>query len=305
MGNSNWNSNAYSNYSRTVSSKPREEIFTNTRLVADLDPSKFVMRESCDSPANPNSTPIILAVDHTGSMGELAELIIKKGLGTIMENIISKKPVPDPHILMAIFGDATCDSAPIQATQFEADIVLVKQIEKFYIEGNGGGNGGESYMLPWFLAVNKCKCDAHTKHGRKGYLFTAGDESCLDYITKEQAERYFGIKVQFSQLPTAELLSICQMSWNVFHLITPTHATDHQGAIKKWRDLMGERAIVVEDWKRMPEIIVSLMQINEGQNKEDVISAWDGSTQDIVRNAVRELPQSSSRQNALSTVEEI
>lgn len=299
MGNSNWDPASYGSYSRSVSTKTREEIFTSRKLPEELDPAKFVIRESFDSPANPESTPIILSVDDTGSMGHLAELIIKTGLGTIMENIIAKKPVTDPHVCMSIFGDAYCDSAPFQATQFEADIALVKQIEKFYIESGGGGNNGESYMLPWFFAVNKTNCDAIRKHGRKGYIFTAGDENCLPLVTGDQIKRIFGITCEFKELKSSDLLAICQRDWEVFHLITPTDATRQQDAINNWKKLLCERAIVVEDWKRLPEIIVSLMQVNEGQDKDDVVSAWDGDCQAVVKSAINNLPSKSKTPQAI------
>jgi hypothetical protein len=290
MGGSNWDSTSYASYSRSVSSKSSAEIFTNTSAIdKSLDPKNFLVRESCDSEANPQSTPIMIAVDVTGSMGHLATEIVKKGLGIIMENIISRKPVTDPHIMLACIGDGYVDSAPIQATQFEADVVLVKQIEQFFIEGGGGGNNGESYLMSWFLAAYKTRCDAFMKRGAKGYLFTIGDERCLEELPKEQIQRFFGAD-DFPSMSASELLAVCQENWNVFHLITPTCATESQGAKKQWKELLGERAIVIDDWKKLSEVIVSIMQVNEGQDKSEVISSWDDSTNRIVSAAVAALP---------------
>ena len=191
MGNSNWNASSYGNYSRQTSSKTQQQIFTNTSgCHPDLNPTKFSVRESVDSPANPNSTPIIICVDETGSMGHLATTIIKQGIGVIVEGIIDRKPITDPHILLAAVGDAYCDTAPIQTTQFEADIVILQQIEKFYLEGNGGGNGGESYPLIWWFALNKTHCDAINIRNKKGYIFTIGDESFHPVLTKEHLNNF-------------------------------------------------------------------------------------------------------------------
>lgn len=306
MGSSNWNAQSYTDYSKTVSSKSQQQIFTSTNIHPDLDPSKFEIRESVDSQANPNSTPIIIAVDETGSMGHLAVEIIKKGLGVIVEGIIARKPVPDPHILLAVIGDAYTDSSPIQATQFEADVVITPQIEKFYLEGNGGGNGGESYALVWWFAVNKTHCDAINKRGKKGYIFTVGDESCHRELTKEQINRLFNGQVEKDE-SAEQLLQTCQENWNVFHLITPTGVTQRQNAGSKWRELLGERAMTIEDSNRLGEVIVSTMQINEGQNKNEVLKSWDDDTNLIVANSVKSLSAGSQQEtdNIPAEIEEI
>lgn len=301
MGNSNWNPSQYQNYSRSVSSKSQQQIFTNqSGCDPELDPAKFTVRESVDSVANPEATPVILAVDCTGSMGILATQIIKEGLGIIMENIISKKPVTDPHLLLAAIGDCFCDRAPIQATQFEADMKLVQQIEKIFIEGGGGGNGGESYLSVWWLASNKMKCDAFDKRGRKGYLFTIGDEACHTTLAGSHIKQFLGVASE--DMSADDLLQTCQQNWNVFHLITPTGATEDQNAITKWRELLGERAIVIDDWKKMAEVVVSLMQVNEGQSKEDVIGSWDNQTGKIVAAAIKSLPDPSGSALKVQTI---
>lgn len=285
MGNSNWDSGSYANYSRVVSTKTQQQIFTQTDCHEDLDPSKFNIRESCDSVANPKSTPVIIAVDETGSMGHLATEIIKKGLGIIVEGIIDRKPITDPHILLAGIGDAYVDSAPIQTTQFEADIVICKQIEKIFIENGGGGNGGESYPLVWWFALNKTHCDAINIRNRKGYLFTIGDESYHKEITKEQIRQFLNGSIE-KNISVEELFEDCREKWEIFHLITPTDSTSYQNAIKKWQELLGERAIVVDDWHKLGEVIVSIMQVNEGQDTEEVINSWDGDTSLVVASAV-------------------
>ena len=177
MGNARWSDADWQAHARATHSKSRSQIFTQTGMSPDLDPTRIKYRESCDSEANPHSTPIILAVDETGSMGVLAEIIIKQGLGTIMKAIYDRRPVSDPHIMCMALGDAFTDVAPLQVTQFEASVEpLTNQVRKIYLEGNGGGNGGESYALAWLFTAAKTKCDA-IKQGRKGFLFTFGDEA--------------------------------------------------------------------------------------------------------------------------------
>jgi hypothetical protein len=248
----------------------------------DLDPTRIKYRESCDSEANPNSTPIILAVDETGSMGVLAEVIIKQGLGTIMKAIYDRRPVPDPHIMCMGLGDAFVDTAPLQVTQFEASVEpLTNQVRKIYLEGNGGGNGGESYALAWLFAASKTKCDA-IKKGRKGFLFTIGDEAPHRVVTRDQAKKFVGTSIE-SDVDAKVLHDTLKDDWNIFHLIVETTSTREQDAVRKWREVIGERAIVVPDIESLPEVIVSLIQAVSGTNPDVIVDSWDKKTGDKVR----------------------
>jgi hypothetical protein len=289
MGGSTWDTKAYSAYATKSADKSRAEIFTNIYgCHEDLNPAKFDVRESCDSPKNPNSTPIIIGVDQTGSMGMLAEEIIKKGLGIIVEGIRERKPVPDPHVLLAAIGDCTCDSAPIQTTQFEADVCLVDQIEKFYLEGGGGANNGESYPILWWFALNKTRCDAIIKRSRKGFLFTIGDELPLPELYRDHIKHFLNGSVQ-DDVNIEDLLADVEHDWQVFHLIVPTRATRTQNAIEGWRSLLGERAIMVDDHSRLGEVIVSIMQVIEGEDGRKVVDSWDKSTALTVGKAISDL----------------
>ena len=73
--------------------------------------------------------------------------------GIMVEEILARKPVSDPHILCMGIGDVLCDQAPLQVTQFEADIRIAEQLEKLWLEKGGGGNSCESYNLPWYFAA--------------------------------------------------------------------------------------------------------------------------------------------------------
>lgn len=286
MGNARWSNVDWDQHARTTSTQTRQQIFTQGGIHPDLDPRNFKFRESVDSANNPLSTPIIIAADETGSMGELAEEIIKRGLGVVMKEIYDRKPVTDPHIMCMAIGDANCDAAPIQVTQFEASIVLADQVKKMYLEGNGGGNGGESYPLAWFYAGYKTKCDAIRKRNRKGYLFTIGDECPHPVLKREHLQRFIGVNPEVDMRADV-LLADIQKDWNVFHLIVKP--VRDQDVIDKWRNLLGERAILVADPLKLAEGIVSIIQVVEGHNADAVAASWDDSTSVTVRQMTRQL----------------
>ncbi|MEP3667024.1 MAG: hypothetical protein ABJN42_09870, partial [Roseibium sp.] len=164
MGNGRWDANAWSGYAASaVKGKTRTQIFTSSGMQDEFNPAKIDMRESRDSADNPMSTPIMLASDVTGSMGMIAETLIREHLNKLATEIYDRKPVTDPHIMMAAVGDAKTDRAPLQVTQFEADIRVAEQATKLWLEGYGGGNGGESYLLAPLFAATKVSADAIEK----------------------------------------------------------------------------------------------------------------------------------------------
>lgn len=287
MGNARWDPNQYRSYQASTASKTRDEIFSQTGLHPDLDPAKIKVREAVDSPANPESTPIILAADETGSMGVLAEQIIRKGLGTIMDALYRHRPVTDPAICCMGLGDARVDRAPLQVTQFESSAPpLVTQVEKIYLEGNGGGNHGESYSLAWWFATYKTICDAITIRKRKGYLFTIGDECVHPSLTREQVKRFLGVGCE-ADIPTDELLKHTTQFWHVFHLIVNPVAGDP--VVQQWRGLLGERAVLVSDWTKLDEIIVGIIRMNEGASVDDVTRGHEPGTAVALRDVGRQL----------------
>lgn len=287
MGGGFWSPASYTSYSSTVKATPRSALFKSKSLDDYLDPSTFDVRESRDSADHPKSTPIIIASDVTGSMGSLAEQLIKNDLGTIMKEIYDRKPVTDPHILMGAVGDTYWDSAPFQATQFEADMKVVDQIEKFFIEGGGGGNSGESYIAAWYFAAYKTATDSFAKRGKKGYVFTIGDEAPLLTITKDQIKTVFNDVVE-SDMTAEGLLDVVRQQWNVFHVIVKPHGRfTHEP--QRWKDLLGQNVIVIDDISKLGEVIVSTIQIIEGEDLDAVANSWSGSTAVTVRNAVKDL----------------
>ena len=290
MGTSRWDPDDWDSYVASSSKKSARELFSK-KLHKDLDPLNVKFRESCDSDLNPLSTPIIVAVDNTGSMGFLAENLIRKGLGVLVEEIYLRKPVTDPHVMCMAVGDSWYDSAPLQVTQFEADIRLVDQLSKFWIEGGGGGNSYESYNLPWYFAATRTKCDAILKRKKKGYLFTVGDEPPAPKLVAAHARKYLGDGLQ-ADLSTEDILAMASKSWEIFHIIIKqgSYCQGHLLEVRnKWQKLLGQRAIVLDDANNLSELIVSTMQVNEGEDLAAVASTWSGGTAVAVRNSLKGL----------------
>ena len=260
-----------------------DALYSRTDIKADFDPKNFTIREACDSDEHPNSTPIIIGLDVTGSMSSVLETVSKRLADTITE-IYDREPVKDPQICYMAFGDTYCDYTPIQVTQFESDIRIAEQLNDIYFERGGGGNDGESYTLPWYIASRRCRTDAWDKHGKKGFLFTVGDENCLPELTKEHVKEFLGDDIE-ADLSAEELLSEVSRKYEVYHLIV--RPVRYQDPVKTWDELLGNNSIMVEDIDKIPEIIVSILELHAGKSVDEIVDSWDGSTAMVIDKALR------------------
>lgn len=294
MGRGKWDcttSKQYLTYSNSIAATTsHREVFRETQIHESLNPTGITIRESCDSDENPTSNAIIIGLDVTGSMGNIAHHIAKEGLGTLMTEIMEREPVVNPHIMFMAIGDAHSDRAPLQVSQFEPDIRIVEQLANIFVEGNGGGNESESYDLPWYFAANHTTIDCFNKRQKKGYLFTMGDEMPPEYLTSREIETIFGNRPQVDKILSADSLKLAQEQYHVFHLIIEdgSFARRHgQRVLGAWSDILGTRALPVFNHQMVPQVILSAIQVSEGMDPEEVIVTWqDPSVAKVVRRAL-------------------
>jgi len=291
MGHARWNPKDWTSYARSTQGRSRGDLFRSRGMNRDLDPKKITVRESRDSAHNPNSTPIIVGVDVTGSMGMLAETLVKRGLKPLFEEIIDRRPVTDPHVMAMAVGDAWCDNAPLQVTQFEADISVARQIQDLWIEGGGGGNSYESYNLPWYFAATKTATDAWEKRRKKGYLFTVGDEPCPPALEASHIRRVFGEGMQYD-MSTEDVLAMVERTYEVFHVVVEegSYARSRLDEVMdSWTPVLGQRVLRLSDHQRLSEVIVSAIEVTEGRDARTVAESWSADTSAVVAKAIAQL----------------
>ncbi|MDR2237275.1 MAG: hypothetical protein LBE92_14225 [Chryseobacterium sp.] len=240
-------------------SKSASEIFTqNAKRMAheSMNPKGISFRESRDSEVNPNSVPIILGLDVTGSMGHIPHELIKEGLPKLMGGII-QGGVPDPALLFLGIGDHECDSYPLQVGQFESgDDELDMWLTRTYIESGGGGNGGESYLLAWYFAAFHTRTDAFEKRNQKGLLFTIGDEPCLNVLPASAVREIMGTGQQ--TYTHTELLKEAQKRYEVYH-ISVLHSGQALTADRGWKELLGQNCLSITDHTDIPDVIKNIV----------------------------------------------
>lgn len=297
MGAGSFDASAYRTFSATTAGKSTDAIYASRDLNKNLDPLGIKLRESRDSTDNPRSTPIIIAIDVTGSMGIIADVIAREGLGVLFKEILDRKPITDPHLMFMAIGDANCDRAPLQVSQFEADNRIVEQLTQIFLEHGGGGNNFESYNLPWYFAARHTEHDSMIKRGKRGYLFTIGDEEAPKALTKDQIKLFIGDSLEADVSPE-EALSEAQRLYDVFHIIIAqgSHAQSHPDRVKQsWNDLLGQHVIWLSDYKKLAETIVSTIEVVEGRDVDAVTKKFGRAVHD----AVKHLPRSRSPRLAI------
>lgn len=218
-----------------------------------MDPKGVTFRECRDSEAHPATIPIVFNLDVTGSMLKIPEFLVRDGLPHLMSNLI-QRGAADASLMFAAIGDHEYDRAPLQVGQFESgDAELDLWLTRTWLEGKGGGNAGESYMLAWYFAAFHTKLDAFEKRGKKGFLFTVGDEPCLPNLPATVVKERVGpIEKSWKSV---DLLAEAQKTYEVFHLHVLEGAQGEK-SLGFWEELLGQRCIAVKDHTKIADVII-------------------------------------------------
>ncbi len=272
------------------SSSDAAQIFSSKSIQDKYNPRFINVRESCDSEDSPESTPIIIAFDVTGSMGYLAAEIAKNSLNKTITEIYDKKPVTNPHVMCAAITDPHRDTG-LQVTQFEADIRVIEQLLDLRV-----GFGGNLYSydsLIWYFAAKHTKIDSFDKRGKKGFLFFIGDEICGaekgEWLLSKNLKDVFDDEVE-KGYPLREIADMAMEKYEIFHIVTGGNGR----GLESWQKFLPGRVAEVKsaNIEYLSEVITSIMQLTNGMPAESVISQWSGKTKDVVAFALSTMSDS-------------
>jgi hypothetical protein len=281
-------SGTYSLESRSVratslgyDTKDKEEIFKSRQINNAMSPHGIKVREAFDSEDHPQSLAIVLGLDVTGSMGTVPHFLVKDGLPNIMDRII-KGGVPDPALLFLGIGDHECDRSPLQVGQFESsDELLDKWLTDLWLEGGGGGNEGESYLLAWFFAAQHTSIDCFNKRKEKGFLFTIGDEPTLKSLPRNTLSKLMG-EGQFEDYTADKLIEMASQKYNVYHIhIKETAAGSSQETIDGWKQLLHDNLIVADSKRDVAGIIADTV-LSKGKGAIDLTRTQEEPKEEVM-----------------------
>lgn len=237
------------------------------KIHESLDPKRLntlgvKVRECLDSPEHPLTIPVVVAFDETGSMGQ-GPIVIQQKLASL-KGLTLRSGLIDAQLCFGAYGDAECyEVAPCQIGQFESGLEMEEWLNNLYLEGLGGGNGGETAGLLMYFLANYSKLDSLDKRGKKGYLFLTGDETSLP-VTKKMVLDYIGEGIE-ADLSMEEVVRQCSESYEIFFFLVMNGAARTQGSLNFWTKLLGQDHVVqVENLDNIAELTAALLAAEEG-----------------------------------------
>lgn len=272
MGYSSWNDDFYRDRA-AERAKTGTTVFTHHKAIsegrverkvhAQMNP-KNATRESRDSDTHPNSVPVIVALDITGSMNNTPK-IMQRALPKLME-VVKQAGVTDPQILFAAVGDADSDRAPCQVGQFESGLEMEDDLGRIYMEGGGGASYEESYELLLYFAARHTSMDAFEKRGEKGWIFMIGDEHCYPTVPRNHVNRLFGDTLQ-ADIPTEEIVREVKEKFHLYFFIPEGTSHGRDPALRRyWEKLIGaENVGSLPDPSELCNAIAGVMTRAEGK----------------------------------------
>ena len=239
-----------------------DNLFQNRKMLDKFDPAFINMRESRDNDEHPNSTPIAIGVDVTGSMGYLSEEIVKNSLNELMKKLYASNVIPDPQLMFAAVGDALADQAPLQVTQFESDIRIAEQLLELWLE-SGGGDGPEDYSLFWYFLARHTDTDSMKKRNNKGFAFTIGDAPNHSQLTRQGIKKVFNDNVP-ADMSKEEIVNETLKTYELFHINIASHGE---------RTVIDGRTVNIDkdSISLLPELIISIICKVKGLNRSDIL----------------------------------
>lgn len=286
MGSGSFTTSSFRSYStsrgRTVDSKgivtsdSLQDFYQQTHIHEDLKPYK-VVRECCDSDEHPNTIPVIIGLDVTGSMGR-ACIKTAQNLNTIITSLYDK--FDDIEFMIMGIGDLAYDSAPIQASQFESDVRIAEHLDKVYMEHGGGGNGFESYTAAWYFGLHHTKLDCW-KRGKKGIIITMGDEPLNPYLPKYPLEKITGDNLE-ADVETKDLYEFTKEKFDIYHIAID----DFDDCYQRYKTRVDKsfKEVLKEDYKistldELPSTIVKCIENSvNGYSTENSVKATNNNS---------------------------
>ncbi|WP_141577249.1 hypothetical protein [Actinomadura sp. WMMA1423] len=295
MGSGNWSTDVYAaRASYRASTGASAFAYSDggaTSVHPDLDPRGVTARESRDSGDHPESLAIGVLFDVTGSMGTVPRTLQSK-LPDLLGLLLRKGYVEHPHILFGAVGDATCDRAPLQIGQFEADNRMDDDLGKILLEGGGGGQMRESYELAMYFMARHTSIDCFDKRGKRGYLFMIGDELAYPKAKRREIAAVIGGEPD-EDVPIAELVRELQRRYDVYFIIP--EGAYHSGSRELkdfWQGLLGQNVLYLDDLDAVCETIALTIGLAEdaidlGEGLEHLAEAGSDAGESVSRALAR------------------
>ncbi|MBI5065474.1 hypothetical protein HZA97_04495 [Candidatus Woesearchaeota archaeon] len=228
---------------------------SKSKKAVDSVPAKL----KTDSPS-----PVIVAVDVTGSMKEWPEVIFEK---LPLVDLGLKEYLDNPEISFMAIGDANSDQYGLQVQDFTKGTDLVSKLNKLYIEGGGGGQVQESYELPAVYATHNIEMP----NAAKPIFIFIGDEGLYPRVDAGQAEKWAHVTLE-KELTTKQAFFDLQKKFSVYCIRKLYNATgsDRMSALDQqlhdqWLQHVGPGHVaILDEPRRVCDVILGIVAQETG-----------------------------------------
>lgn len=289
MGGGSWTTSSFCSYSasrgRAVDSSgtvtttyaTAQDMYEKRSLSPRMDPKGFEVRECRDSTEHPETLPVILALDVTGSMGDSAMEVAKKLNGIVTD--ITQKAKDAEFCVMAI-GDTYCDRAPVQMSQFESDVRIAEAFDDIWFEAGGGSNPWESYTAAWYMAAYRTDLDAW-KRGGRGILITLGDEPINPVLDRAELQAFVGkhnSPTDEREIDAKDLYEAVSKKYDVYHVYVDhgTHGAKRKNeCVATFRQVMPDGHVFACKVDELPKVVSDIV-LEHASGKAEGVVKTDG-----------------------------
>ncbi len=286
MGHESWSTDAYEEQARArkAAGKSAFDYDATIRAIPSrlrrahptLDPLGVRMRESRDSDEHPESLAIAVFFDVTGSMGRIP-MTLQEKLPELNGLLVRKGLVDHPQIMFGGIGDIRGgvvgmgdpyfmrgDRVPLQVGQFESGNQMDDNLGNLYLEGGGNGQKREGYEMADYFVARHTDIDCFNKRGKKGYMFTIGDEMSWGAVNKHEVKELIGDQIE-SDIPMVEMIREVRKRYNRIHIYPEGASYDDDPDVEAhWKGLLGEDFLKLDNPEAVCELIAGVIGIREG-----------------------------------------
>ena len=135
----------------------------------------------------------------------------------------------------------------------------------------------------WEFLAHHTNIDAVNKRHEKGFVFTIGDSATIreDYIN-QTISRVNGDDTAYAS--REEILDKVRETFNVFHIMIGT-TNPHNTKLLPGHTICISR----EDIAKIPELIISTIQMQKGKKLDDVLVQWEELDRPMLKSALSQL----------------
>jgi hypothetical protein len=255
MGGYDYDRDVCASSSRSSHSTQSAKVMSQSRPTNDMAPVNRG-RIVCT-----HKHPIVIAFDHTGSMGEDA-LIAYDKFPMFWGQLKQKNYLSDPSVSFFAVGDVRSDSYPLQLAPFDEGTNLDGWLKKLYLEGNGGGQGSESYeLMAWYYA--NC-CDL--QGAEIPFMFIFGDENYCSPVRASAIREHCDGNYQGRDVNAIEVFKALKQKFvNVFLLHRAYdcgYGGEDAGIVTSWKKALGpEHVYVLKDPKAIIDMMLGIIAV--------------------------------------------